>query len=97
VQVLSPIGKLGSAQFRPARRPSTLDGVHVGLFSNGKPNADRLLRAIAARIGTRFALAGTVELNKTTDGGSGPSFPAPEWMLDRLAISTAVVLAASGD
>ena len=61
---LDPRDDAPPAPSRLARRPATLDGKVIGLFSNNKPHSEELLRRIAAIVGERYDIAGTVEHNK---------------------------------
>ncbi len=61
---LDPRDDSPAAPSRLAQRAATLDGKVIGLFSNNKPHSEDLLRRIAAIIGERYDIAGTVEHNK---------------------------------
>ena len=64
IVTLDPRDDAPPAPARLAQRPATLDGKVIGLFANNKPHSEDLLRRIAAIIGERYDIAGTVEHNK---------------------------------
>ncbi len=47
LELFDPTGDPTPTGFRAAPRLTALDGLRIGLFSNGKVNADRLLRYTA--------------------------------------------------
>ena len=61
---LDPRDDAPQSPARLAARPASLDGKVIGLFANNKPHSEDLLRRIAAIIGERYSIAGTVEHNK---------------------------------
>lgn len=77
---------------RLAVRPATLDGKVIGLFANNKPHSEDLLRRIAAIIGERYDLAGTVEHNK-----GGWQWPARIEDLQRTAAEIDVAIHATAE
>ena len=77
---------------RLAQRPASLDGKVIGLFSNNKPHSEDLLRRIAAIIGERYDIAGTVEHNK-----GGWQWPARIEDLQRTVQSIDVALHATAE
>ena len=92
--VVDPTGGDHGALVVPATRPITLDGVRVGVFSNGKPNAAALVRAVHRELGSRFRLADATVVDKGerrlyTTG-------APSSVLDELS-ACGVVIHGSGD
>ncbi len=84
-------GPLSEAKGRPARRRSRLDGVVLGLVSNGLGESDKILAAIGEEIGRHVPLAGTVSVRK-------PSVSVPPDPIDweRLINSTTVAVAGFG-
>jgi hypothetical protein len=68
----------------------SLEGVSLGLLCNSKPNAQRLLDAVAARIGERVALGGIVRAVK-----EAPTSAAPDEVYADLASRCGAVLFAS--
>ena len=49
LELLDPTGQTPETGYCAAPRLSSLDGLRIGLLSNGKVNADRLLRLTAER------------------------------------------------
>ena len=47
LELFDPTGEPTPTGYRAAPRLATLDGLKIGLFSNGKVNADKLLRYTA--------------------------------------------------
>ena len=75
-----------------APRPEGLDGKVVGLLSNDKRNADRLLDAVYSLLQDTYEFSGVVRLNK---GES--SRPAPGHIMDELLEKCDLVITATGD
>ena len=75
-----------------AIRPASLDGKTIGLLSNNKPHSEDLLRMVAAIIGERYSLAGTVEYNK-----GGHQWPADRTALEDLASRCDVMIHATAE
>ena len=96
VRVVSPLGDPSKARHPLARRPASLDGAVIGLFTNGKQNADTLLELVAEELRKRYALKEPIRRDKAK-AGSGPAARAPESLLDELSAGAVAVLAASGD
>ena len=89
---LDPRDDAPPAPARLAPRPATLDGKVIGLFANNKPHSEDLLRRIAAIIGGRYAIAGTVEHNK-----GGWQWPARRADLQRAAARIDVAIHATAE
>ncbi len=53
LELLDPTGQTPQTGYAAAARLSALDGLKIGLLSNGKVNADRLLRLTAERFAER--------------------------------------------
>lgn len=53
IRVLDPVGDLKIFDIEPAGRLETLDGAVIGLYSNGKLNADELLDLVQDEIANR--------------------------------------------
>ena len=92
ITTLDPRDDRPTAPARIAQRPATLDGKVIGLFSNNKPHSEDLLRRIAAIIGERYDIAGTVEQNK-----GGWQWPARIEDLQRTAASIDVGIHATAE
>ena len=83
------------APMRESRRApvlASLDGLTIGLLSNGKLNADALLRETAAMLQTRFG--GNVLPMAAKDSAGAP---APADTLKNLAMECDYLITASGD
>lgn len=91
IRLLSPLAAPRPATAKAAPRLATLDGKVLGLLNNSKPNADRLLARLHARLAERYALAGVVQVRKDTS-----TRPAPVAILAALA-GADFVLTAVGD
>ena len=90
--VLDPtVGPL-PVQTSMAPRPSTLNGLTVGLLANGKRNADRLLDHVAGLLAERYQLNELV----TWDKGNS-SRPCPDELMREIVERCDVVLTATGD
>ena len=92
IVTLDPRDDAPPALSRLAQRPATLDGKVIGLFANNKPHSEHLLRRIAAIIGERYEIAGTVEHNK-----GGWQWPARIEDLQRAASSIDVAIHATAE
>ena len=92
IVTLDPRDDSPAAPSRLAQRPAALDGKVIGLFANNKPHSEDLLRRIAAIIGERYDIAGTVEHNK-----GGWQWPARIEDLQRTASSIDVAIHATAE
>ena len=74
------------------RKFTTLDGVRLGLVSNSKLNADKVLRAIGDLLKERYEIETIVHERK-------PDFflPVPDEIADKIVNSPDVVIAGVGD
>ena len=84
-----------AAPVRESRRApalASLDGLNIGLLSNGKLNADALLEETAAILRTRF---GGKVLPMVAKGSAGA--PAPADTLKKLSVECDYLITASGD
>ena len=75
-----------------ADRPTTLDGVTIGLLANGKMNSVEMLTALHDVLADRYEFGGVVERNKMN-----ASRPCPEDIIDEMAAKCDVVITSSGD
>ena len=83
----------GVSSFRPhplALRPTSLNGLRVGLLHNAKPGGDVLLEALADQLSGEFALRSVVRHRKAL-----ATMPAP--FLQQMATECDVVIAALAD
>jgi hypothetical protein len=69
IRMLDPIVASPRAEHAPAGRLSTLDGKVIGLYSNTKLNANKVLEMAAEIIQQRFAPAKFVLIEGKTDLG----------------------------
>jgi hypothetical protein len=74
------------------RRFTSLDGLRIGLVSNSKLNADKILLAIGDLLAERYSL----ELI-THERKGNFSLPAPKEVVDRILETSDVVIAGVGD
>lgn len=91
-RLVSPVLRSVRSGPAPAPRLTTLDGVVLGLLSNGKVNGSELLDLAVAELRTRWDIAGTVTVTKPH-----PSLPPAEADVELLAEQTLAVLSAIGD
>lgn len=90
IEVLNPRIDVAAKGAPVARRPSSLNGLVVGLLNNNKPNADLLQDHLVDLLARRYAIADRVWKRKP-----GPSLPAEG--LEAWAPHCHVVINASGD
>jgi hypothetical protein len=91
--ILDPTVAPRTSRAGMATRPKTLDGLRVGLLSNGKVNADRLLEMTCELLGQGYALDKVVRAVKP----GGASKPVTAGQLHGMAHSCDIVLTATGD
>ena len=75
-----------------APRPSSLDGVSIGLLANGKQNSAELLEMVYEVLADRYDFSVVIAKNK-----GNASRPCPEDLLDELAERCDVVVPSTGD
>lgn len=81
---------LGTAR-ATARRPASLDGVVLGLVSNGLGESDKVLAAVAEELGHKFRVEGVVAVRKPS-----VSVPAAPFDWERLINEVTVAVAGFG-
>lgn len=64
LELLDPTGQTPETGYAAAARLGSLEGLRIGLLSNGKVNADRLLRLTAERFVERHGCAIVCETAK---------------------------------
>ncbi len=64
LELLDPTGQTPETGYTAAARLPSLDGLRIGLLSNGKVNADRLLRLTAERFVERHGCSIVCETAK---------------------------------
>lgn len=96
MKVVSPVGQGGRTRFRPPPAPKSLASATVGILSNGKVNATPLLSEIASLLVAKHGMRPAMILSMT-EKAEGPGFPAPDWMIEALASSSALTLVGVGD
>jgi hypothetical protein len=92
LQILDPTVEAIPDSTVLAPRPGDLNGKVVGLLSNGKRNADKLLDAVQSLLEDTYEFSGTVRLNKRD-----ASRPAPQAIVDELLEKCDLVITATGD
>ena len=75
-----------------AVRPNDLNGKTVGLLSNSKRNADKLLDAVYSLLQDSYDFKDVVRLDK-----GNASRPAPKPIMDELLEKCDIVITATGD
>ena len=85
-------GKAKPAKQLAPRRFTTLDGVRLGLVSNSKLNADKVLLALGDLLAERYALKSIVHEHKLNF-----SLPAPDEVVNKIVAQSDVVIAGVGD
>jgi len=89
----APAERAAQAKRRLApRRFTTLDGVRLGLVSNSKLNADKVLLAIGDLLKERYDIKSIVHERKANF-----SLPAPDHVIEKIVASSDVVIAGVGD
>ncbi|MCR2808406.1 MULTISPECIES: UGSC family (seleno)protein [unclassified Microbacterium] len=87
-----PCGFTESKDFSPAPRVGRLVGLSVGLLSNRKRNADRLLEFVAEILASQHGIASSI-----VDEKEAMSLPAPEAQLRSMAERVEALVVAVGD
>jgi len=90
ITVLSPLGINRVAAQKLTPRPSSLDGVRLGILNNSKPNSLALQERVVELLGARYGLKGVVVKQK-------PSAAIGAEQLDRYAQEVDAVITAIGD
>ena len=75
-----------------ADRPTTLEGVSIGLLANGKLNSEEMLTALHDVLADRFEFGAVIQRNK-----HNASRTCPEDIIDELVEQCDVVITSSGD
>lgn len=75
-----------------AERPKNLNGLKVGLLSNGKRNAEELLDAVVALLQDTYELGEIHRYNKRD-----ASRPCPQNIMDELLEKCDIAIVATGD
>ena len=92
LKVLDPIVDSPSSEFGQASRFETLNGLTIGLLSNGKKNSEELLQYVYESLSETYDIPEPVYDNK-----GNASRPCPTDMLKKMADACDVVITASGD
>lgn len=90
--VLNPVVEPLQAHAEMAHRSESLDGMTVGLLSNGKRNADILLEHIVALMAEHYQIKDVVAMNK-----GNASRPCPDDMAQELLEKCDILMTATGD
>ncbi len=92
LELFDPTGEPTPTGFCSAPRLSSLEGLRIGLFSNGKVNADKLLRYTAE------VFEKQEQCNIVIDSGKrNASRIAEPQVLERIAIDVDFLITAVGD
>ena len=92
LKVLDPTIDSPSNEFGHATRFETLDGLTIGLLSNGKRNSEELLQYVYESLAEQYDIPSPVYDNK-----GNASRPCPSEMLTKMSDECDVVITASGD
>ncbi len=92
LELFDPTGEPAATGFRHAPRLETLSGLRIGLFSNAKVNADRLLRFTAEEFVRRHECEVVVDTGKLN-----ASRIAEPQVLERIANDVDFLITAVGD
>lgn len=87
-----PTGEAAERSFHPAPRVPAVAGATVALLDNGKRDADRFLRHLAAVLQEEYGVAATVGDRKETT-----ALPAPAEQLRALGEQASALVVAMGD
>ena len=82
MEVLDPTYGDGAADFAPATRPPTLDGLVVAIVSNGKQGTHRFFDALDTELRERHGVADVVRATEPSySAPAGPNLigPAARW------------------
>ncbi|MEO8696585.1 MAG: hypothetical protein ABI658_23945 [Acidimicrobiales bacterium] len=92
MRLLPPTGWGLTGAFSAAPRPTSFEGMTLGLLANSKANSAAILDSVAAALARRHRIAGVVRASK-----AHPSLPVSEDVLAMFAQHVQVVLTAIGD
>ena len=92
LELFDPTGEPTPTGFRAAPRLTTLDGLKIGLFSNGKVNADKLLRYTAKVFEQQASCNVVIDTGKLN-----ASRIAEPQVLERIANDVDFLITAVGD
>lgn len=92
ITILSPASGTDPRQARLARRPESLSGLRVAVLENGKPNSDKLLKALVTGLEAAAQVKVTAWQRKPAIGKL-----APDPIIDHLARVADVVITGVGD
>jgi hypothetical protein len=92
VLVYDPAGVAEVVRTEPNPLPKDLHGITIGILENSKPNAEAVMRGVAAELDRRFGEVTTVVRHKPN-----PAVPAAASDYEWLARECDVVLTGSGD
>jgi hypothetical protein len=92
IRLVPPTGWGATAQKTEAPRLDTLEGLTIGLLSNGKANGVELLDRVADELVTRHSIARVIRHTKPH-----PSLPMSDEVLTMFAEQAHAVLTAVGD
>lgn len=96
MKVVSPLGNSDRTLFPSPPPLRTLEGRKIGILSNGKLNANRLLLEVSGLLVERYLAQPGPNLDLTEEA-QGPGFPAPGNLLERLTGASTLALVGVGD
>ena len=92
VEVLDPRVEPTLEQAIIAPRPSSLDGISIGLLANGKQNSAELLEIIYEVLADRYDFSVVIAKNK-----GNASRPCPRDLLEEMVSQCDLVVTSTGD
>lgn len=92
IRYLVPTQEADAAPAGMAPRLRDLNGITLGILSNGKSNATRLLELVCEEMEAHYEIAAVVQEVKMAAGSNCPSV-----VLDKLAAQADAVITAIGD
>jgi hypothetical protein len=92
LRLVPPVGWGAGADSAAAPRLASLDGITLGLLSNGKANGVELLDCVADELAARYRIARIIRHTKPH-----PSLPMSDEVLTMFAEHAHAVLSAVGD
>lgn len=90
--ILDPTGGSTGTRHPLAPRPSSLNGMTIGLLDSSKRNSDILLAELGSLLVTRYGAKDTMQRAKPTF-----TVPAPAALVDEMAARCHVVVTGVGD
>jgi hypothetical protein len=92
ITVYEPAGRVREGAVVSIAKPSELHGSVIGIIDNTKPNFGRFAQLLVEALARNFGATAGLVIRK-----SGSAFPLAATEYDRLASSSQLVIAGSGD